>query len=106
MIYWIEWNFFFFVIQFFSGLICEWCKEEYSSYDEFMKYPIPNATHLKRVLISKTENPTIVAQEVDETAVDFLLPGIFVAITSDTNSIDTVWFIQIAESNFVEDSVM
>ena len=68
-----------------SGLICESCKEEYSSYDEFMEYPIPNVTHLKRVLISKTENPTIVAQEVDETSVDFLLPGIFVAITSDTN---------------------
>ena len=34
---------------------------------------------------------------------DFLVPGSFIAITADTNSIDTVWFIEIAESSFVGD---
>ena len=47
-------------------------------------------------LRSKTENPTTVVQENDETVADFLAPGFFVAIAVDTNSIDTVWFIQIA----------
>ena len=32
---------------------------------------------------------------------DFLAPISFIAITADTNSIDTVWFIEIAESSFV-----
>ena len=79
------------------------CKEECSSYDEFMEYPISNVTQLNNVLRSKTENPTTVAQEVDETVCDFLLSVFFVTIAADTNSIDTVWFIQIVESNCVED---
>ena len=45
------------------------------------------------------------AQEVDESICDFLLPRFFVAIAADTNSIDTVWFIQIVGSNCVEDRV-
>ena len=34
---------------------------------------------------------------------DFLVPGSFIAIAADTNSIDTVWFIQIVESICVGD---
>ena len=68
-----------------------------------MEYPISNVTQLNKVLRSKTENPTTVAQEVDETVCDFLLSVFFVTIAADTNSIDTVWFIQIVESNCVED---
>ena len=37
---------------------------------------------------------------------DFLVPGSFIAITADTNSVDTVWFIEIAESSFVGDRVL
>ena len=62
-----------------------------------MECPIPNIIQLNNVFLrSKTENPTTVVQENDETVADFLVPGFFVAIAVDTNSIDTVWFIQIA----------
>ena len=44
--------------------------------------------------------------KIDETVADFLVPGFFVATAADTNSIDTVWFIQIVESNCVEDRVL
>ena len=37
---------------------------------------------------------------------DFLVPWSFIAIAADTNSIDTVGFIQIVESSCVGDSVM
>ena len=37
------------------------------------------------------------AQEVDETVADFLVPGSFVATVADTHSNDTVWFIQIVK---------
>ena len=37
---------------------------------------------------------------------EFLVPGSFIAITADTNSIDTVWFTEIAESSFVGDKVL
>ena len=43
--------------------------------------------------------------KLDEIVADFLVSGFFVAITADTSSIDTCWFIQIVESNFVEDRV-
>ena len=85
----------------------ESCKGEYGSCDKFMKYPIPNVTQLNKVFLrSNTENATTVAQEVDETVADLLVPGSFVAIAADTNSIDTVWFIQIVESNCVGDGVL
>ena len=72
--------------------ICESCKGEYCSCDEFIKYPIHNVTQLNKVFLlrSNTENKTTVAQEVDETVADLLVPGPFVAIATDTNSIDTV----------------
>ena len=35
-----------------------------------------------------------------------MVPGSFVAIAADTNSIDTVWLIQIVESNCVGDRVL
>ena len=87
--------------------ICESCKGEYDSCDEFMEYPTPNVTQLNKAFLrSNTENPTTVAQDVDKIAADFLVPGSLVAIAADTNSIDTVWFIQIVESNCVEDSML
>ena len=57
-------------------------------------------------LRSNTENATTVAQEVDETVAGLLVPGSFVSIAADTNSIHTVWFIQIVESNCVGDEVL
>ena len=36
----------------------------------------------------------------------FLIPGFFIAIAVDTNSIDTIWFIQTVESSCLRDSVM
>ena len=36
----------------------------------------------------------------------FLVPGFFIAIAVDTNSIDTVLFIQTVESSCLRDSVM
>ena len=72
-----------------------------------MEYPTPNVTQLNKAFLrSNTENPTAVAQDVDKIAADFLVPGSLVAIAADTNSIDTVWFIQIVESNSVEDSML
>ena len=53
-----------------------------------------------------TENVTTEAQEVDKTVVHFLVPRSFAATAADSNSIDTVWFIKIAESNCVEDGVL
>ena len=71
------------------------------------EYSIPNVTQLNKLFLrSKTEIPTTVAQEVDETVADFLLPGFFVAIAAGTSSIDIVWFIQIVESNCVKDRVL
>ena len=87
--------------------ICESWKGQYDSCDEFMKYPILNVTQLNKVFFkSKSENATTAAQKVDETKIDeavadLLVPASFVAIASHTNSIDTVWFIQIVESNCV-----
>ena len=95
------------MIQFVSCLICESSKGEYGSCDEFMEYPIPSVTQLNKVLLrSDTEHPTTVAQDVDETLPDFLVPGFFVAIAVGTSSIDTVWFIQVVESNCVEYKVL
>ena len=71
--------------------ICETCKGGYGSCDGFMEYPIPNVTQLNKVFLkSNTEKATTVAQEVDETVTDLLVPRSFVTITADTNSIDTV----------------
>ena len=87
--------------------ICESCKGEYGLCDEFMEYPIPNVTQLNKMFLrSNTENATTVAQEVDETVAGLLVPGSFVSIAANTNSIDTVWFIQIVESNCVGDGVL
>ena len=58
------------------------------------------------MLRSKTENPTAAEQEIDETNADFLLPVFFVTTAADTNSTDTVWFIQIVERNCVEDRML
>ena len=59
----------------------------------------------KVFLRSKTENPTTVLNLNPRLLLIFCIRGFF-AITADTSSIDTVWFIQIVESNCVEDSVM
>ena len=54
--------------------ICESCKGEYGSCDEFMEYPIPNVTQLNKVFLrSITEDATTVAQE-SFVAQDLLLP--------------------------------
>ena len=66
--------------------ICETCKGGYGSCNGFMEYPIPNVTQLNKVFLKSTT----VAQEVDETVTDLLVPRSFVTITADTNSIDTV----------------
>ena len=42
----------FFVIELVSRLICESCKGEYGSCDEFIEYPIPSVTHLNKVFLS------------------------------------------------------
>ena len=90
-----------------SRLICESCKGQYGSCDEFMEYLIPNVTQLNNVFLrSTTDNPTTAAKEVHETVTNFLVPGFFVVTAADTNSIDTVWFIQIFENNYVEDRVL
>ena len=69
-----------------------------------MKYPIPTDIQLYKLFLRfNTENATSVAQEVDETVADPLVPGSFAAIVADSNSFDTVWFIQIVESNCVRD---
>ena len=87
--------------------ICESWKGQYDSCDEFMKYPILNVTQLNKVFLkSKSENAATAAQKVDETKIDetvadLLVTAFFVAIASHTNSIDTVCFIQIVESNCV-----
>ena len=76
---------------------------EYGSCDEFMEYPILNVTQLNKAFLRfNSENATIVAQEVDETVGDFLVPGSFVAIGADTNSIDTVWFIKLLKVTVLE----
>ena len=73
--------------------ICETCKGGYGSCDGFMEYPIPNVTQLNKVFLkSNSEKATTVAQEVDETVTDLLVPRSFVTITADTNSNDTVWY--------------
>ena len=60
------------------------------------EYSIPNVTQFNKLFLrSKTEIPTTVAQEVDETVADFLLPGFFVAIAADTSSIDIVWLFKL-----------
>ena len=46
------------------------------------------------------------AQEVNETVADFLVPGSFVAIPADTNSINTVWFVQTLENSCAGDGVL
>ena len=90
-----------------SCLICESCKGQYGSCDEFMEYLILNVTQLNNVFLrSKTDNPTTAAKEVHETVANFFVPGFFVVIAADTNSTDTVWFIQIFENHYVEDSVL
>ena len=72
-----------------------------------MEYLIPNVTQLNNVFLrSKTDNPTTAAKEVHETVTNFLVPGFFVVSAADTNSIDTVWFIQIFENNYVKDRVL
>ena len=38
--------------------------------------------------------------------IDFLVPWSFIATAADTNSIDTVWFIQIVESSCIGDRVL
>ena len=69
-----------------------------------MKYHIPTDIQLYKLFLRvNTENATRVAQEVDETVADPLVPGSFAAIVADSNSFDTVWFIQIVESNCVRD---
>ena len=95
------------MIQFVSRLICESCKGQYGSCDEFMEYLIPNVNQLNNVFLrSTTDNPTTAAKEVHETVANFLVPGFFVVTAADTNSIDTVWFIQIFENNYVKDRVL
>ena len=72
-----------------------------------MDYLILNVTQLNNVFLrSKTDNPTTAAKEVHETVANFLVPGFFVVIAADTNSIDTVWFIQIFENNYVKDRLL
>ena len=46
------------------------------------------------------------AQEVNETVADFLVPGSFVDIPADTNSINTVWFVQTLENSCAGDGVL
>ena len=50
------------MIELVSYIICESCKGEYFSCDEFMEHLIPNVTQLNKVFLrSNTENATTVA---------------------------------------------
>ena len=81
--------------------LCDRCKVSYGSCDLFKEYHL-EVQILNQVSLRAYVKPVTPLEIVGkEEGNDFVLPGSYVAVAASKDSFDTVWFIQVVETNKV-----
>ena len=88
--------------------ICDKCKDQFGSCEQFAEYSL-NVNQLNRIHLRSSnadvsmEEPTADEEDGESNIIDFLPENSFVAVAAGNNSIDTVWFVKIIDSDCLSD---